>query len=179
MLLRADQVLSQFERAVGRSSGEFDAAALAISRAGGLGNLDDLLRMRLRDGTDTDFDRPWQWLDSVAQGAIQQGEHQLAIRVFMFVSYWCGQIAPKVSRADWSQWVLTSPSDPTRSRLAATGVDWLSQMDRNQHVVLLNGESLMLEIPLIWCCLQLVELTDRGVPVRPDVLALAHHLLKG
>ena len=175
----ANLVLHTFEQVIGKSNAYFDVGALAVSRAGGLGNLADVMAERTRTGADVDLDRPWRWLATVAEQAYELKQSALVVRVGVFTSFWCTQIAPGVTQADWEAWVLTRPSDETAARIATVVLRAVRHSDPDQKLPLANGETITMKTPMLWSAMQLAELSAQGIAVDPAMLAEARRLRSG
>jgi hypothetical protein len=169
-IARVAELMTMFNDAVGN----FDmvlAAGRGISSAAGLGSFEQLLR----ENTPADWwmPRPWKMLAAVALRAAQNGDHVLAGSIFGFTWFWGTQIAPRMSRADWVDVLLSTCEPAVEAEIATVGLGSLQKLSDHQVIFGNATGSLTARDLTLAAATVLVHAPEKGIPVDAVVIATA------
>jgi hypothetical protein len=171
-LQRADQLLEQFEQAVGDDAAT-RYAAQAIAQAGGVPSFEQALHIQMETGQ-TGMDRPWRWLAAVDREAERRGDCGLVARISLFVTFWIMQIDPHLQLGDRLDMQLEKPPRSVLAEVYTIGLRVLPRLDPNAVVVDHPTGTMRVQQLLVGCAQQALGVEEL---LDSDSVAAARRVL--
>lgn len=133
--------LAAVERAMGGPDAPLRAAVRSLAE--GAGGFDPWRVFELGLKPD-DIKRPWRWFERACEVANAQGDHTLAPRMFVFLSYWLG-LEGKATINDYADMYL-DPAPPQIARaIARAAAEALGHLPGGQDVIPAARETLTVD----------------------------------
>jgi hypothetical protein len=175
-IARVAELMRMFNNAVGDPNPAIAyATAKGISSAAGLGSFEEMLRVKTP--AELLLPRPWKMLAAVALRAAQHGDHVLAARIFGFTYFWGTLIAPRMTRADMLDVLLTESPPAIEAEIAAVALSSLQQLPDDQVIFGNAMASVTAEQLTRTAATVLVHAPEKGIPVDAVVMATAKSVL--
>jgi len=156
-----------------------DPVVIAIARAGGSAPLEEIFEdvaAKRQDPTTIHLrqDRPWYWMQAVAEEAFRRQNPRLAARIASFIMLWAKHIAPILTQADLVDLGIMTVPTPVQAAAAAIGMKSASALPSDLIVASDSTGEIQAGGMILLMSRYLIELATRGVAVDAQQLAAAH-----
>lgn len=182
-LQRAEQLMRQFEQAVGTNDPLWEAMH-AIGRLGGALTVEQFVakaadrdRQGLPAADPDDGYRPWRWWAKASQAAAARGHPHLPILVFSFLEMFISTMSPKFRPEDWIQVGMNPPSGTIVVEIAGYAIDALAAINDTAVVVGNATGTMPAGAVRRGAAFKIRQQWAEGTPVPDLLLAKARHIL--